>query len=502
MRIGICGIHIESSTFTPYLSTESDFTILKGEELLKRYPFITNDKIPGINNVPSYLAGQEAFSEGDREWAKGIEWVPIFHARALPGGPIVRHTYEAFKEEILTVLNQVKPLDGLFFDIHGAMSTPGLEDAEGDLISAIRAAIGEEVIVGGSMDLHGNISSELFSKTDLLTCYRMAPHEDAWVSRERAARNLVKLLRRGEKPKKAMVKVPILLPGEKTSTRQEPAKSLYRKIAAFDSLPGVIDGGYWVGFAWADQPRCSAVIAAYGREEKVISELVEDIAHELWRRREDFEFVAPTAAIGEAVRIALASNVKPFVISDSGDNPGAGGANDTTVALAQLLAQPEIVAGEKSALFASIYDRFSVIKAFEAGVGAKINASIGANIDKVAPPVALEAEVKALVNDPDGLRTAVLNYGGLDLIISERRNQYSTKAQFDRLNLVPEEYDILVVKIGYLEPYLFEIQKGWVLATTPGGVDQDLIRLGHKRIERPMYPFDNPKSVPLTVITD
>jgi hypothetical protein len=29
-----------------------------------------------------------------------------------------------------------------------------------------------------------------------------------------------------------------------------------------------------------------------------------------------------------------------------------------------------------------------------------------------------------------------------------------------------------------------------LLALTPGGVDQDLPRLGHVRIERPMYPFD------------
>ncbi len=28
------------------------------------------------------------------------------------------------------------------------------------------------------------------------------------------------------------------------------------------------------------------------------------------------------------------------------------------------------------------------------------------------------------------------------------------------------------------------------MALTPGGVDQDLPRLGHHRIRRPMFPFD------------
>ena len=30
----------------------------------------------------------------------------------------------------------------------------------------------------------------------------------------------------------------------------------------------------------------------------------------------------------------------------------------------------------------------------------------------------------------------------------------------------------------------------WVMALTPGGVDQDLLRLGYERINRPMYPLD------------
>ena len=30
----------------------------------------------------------------------------------------------------------------------------------------------------------------------------------------------------------------------------------------------------------------------------------------------------------------------------------------------------------------------------------------------------------------------------------------------------------------------------WIMALTPGGVDQDLERLGYKRIKRPMFPLD------------
>jgi hypothetical protein len=34
------------------------------------------------------------------------------------------------------------------------------------------------------------------------------------------------------------------------------------------------------------------------------------------------------------------------------------------------------------------------------------------------------------------------------------------------------------------------VAKGWTLALTPGPVDQDLERLGHSRIVRPMFPYD------------
>ena len=57
--------------------------------------------------------------------------------------------------------------------------------------------------------------------------------------------------------------------------------------------------------------------------------------------------------------------------------------------------------------------------------------------------------------------------------------------------LKPSESNIVVVKIGYLVPELYDINKGWIMALTPGGVDQDLFRLDYKRIKRPMFPIDS-----------
>ncbi|MEU6113258.1 MlrC C-terminal domain-containing protein [Streptomyces sp. NPDC047117] len=87
-----------------------------------------------------------------------------------------------------------------------------------------------------------------------------------------------------------------------------------------------------------------------------------------------------------------------------------------------------------------------------------------------------------------GRRTAVTR-GGVTVVLTERRTPFHTRADFGTLD--PAAYDLVVVKIGYLEPYLHDIAADWLLALTPGGVDQDLLRLGHHRVERPLHPFDD-----------
>ena len=69
-------------------------------------------------------------------------------------------------------------------------------------------------------------------------------------------------------------------------------------------------------------------------------------------------------------------------------------------------------------------------------------------------------------------------------------NPYHYEKQFTDLGLNPREADILVVKIGYLVPELYEMRGDWIMALTPGGVDQDLLRLPYKRVPRPIFPLD------------
>jgi hypothetical protein len=40
-----------------------------------------------------------------------------------------------------------------------------------------------------------------------------------------------------------------------------------------------------------------------------------------------------------------------------------------------------------------------------------------------------------------------------------------------------------------------------MLALTPGGVDQDLVRLAYRNVARPMFPLDRDFIADLTVVT-
>lgn len=472
-RIAIAGIGIESSTFSPAQTGEAAFHARIGDSIFTRYPF---------------------FAE-DTDIRKRAEWIPTLLGKSLPGGIVTREAYESMVDKTLKMLKNHGPYDGLFFDIHGAMSVVGLEDAEGDLIQRIREVIGTEVLVSTSMDLHGNVSERLAEHSDLITCYRMAPHEDALQSKARAITNMLDRLESGKgKPKyKAWIPVPILLPGEKTSTRIEPGKSLYAKIPSVEEREGVIDAAIWIGYAWADAPRNHAVVMVTGDDKAQVTTGAEMLANAFWDQRSEFEFVAPVATLKESLKMALAHKEKPFIISDMGDNPTAGGAGDVTWTLQQLMAQPEFESENgPSLIYASIPGPELIEEALKVGIGGKVSAMAGAKVDdRFAPPLKLEGIVTAIKEgDRDAEVEVVVKIGSIDVIVTKKRKPYHQEADFTDLNLNPRKTDILVVKIGYLVPELYEMRKGWIMALTPGGVDQDLERLGYKHIKRPMFPLD------------
>lgn len=460
MRIAFGGFHIESSTYNPFLSREADFTVYRGTALLDAPSF-------------RFLRDHDA------------EWLPTLHARAVPGGPIERATYDRFKAEFLERLDAFGPVDGLYLALHGAAYVEGMEDAEGDWVASARAAVGPDVPITASYDLHGNLTQRIIDSLDFYSTYRTAPHIDVEETSRRAVSMLLRHLTTGEAAGICWAPIPVVLPGEKTSTVDEPARSLYARLPAIDARPGIWDASLMVGYVWADEPRATAAAVMTGTDRAAMEQAALELAEAYWDARNDFAFGSRTGSIEECVGWAVASPTHPVVLADSGDNPTAGGVGDRADMLRALIA-----AGAEGVVFAGITDRPATEAAYAAGQGARIHTRIGATLDpNGSSPVEVDAVVKSLLPADDAVRReAVLGIGGIDLVVAARRRPYHDIADFTRLGLDPANARVVVVKSGYLSPELAPIANPSIMALSPGVVDQFVERLPRHRYQHPIFP--------------
>ena len=459
-RIAIGGIHTECSTSSPVLMQPEDFRVLRGPDLLAHEYF--------------------EFLE-----AEGVEHLPLLHARAVPGGPLARATYEGFKEEFLDRLEAALPIDGLYLAMHGAMNVEGMDDAEGDWISAARAVVGPDVPVAASYDLHGNVTQKIVDQLDIFAGYRTAPHIDVRETMVRAWSMLVRALTTGEKPGVAWAPVPVLLPGERTSTEDEPAKSLYLKLPEHDAVPGVWDANLMVGYVWADEPRGTACAVVTAVDKAAAEKVAAAIAQSYWDAREGFRFGPVTGPLEDMLDIAERTETRPIILADSGDNPTGGGVGDRADVLRALLAR-----SIDEVLIAGITDRPAVERCFAVGAGARVSLKVGGSLDPASPSVELEADV-VFLDDPGSAaeQQAVVRIGGITLVLAARRRPYHNIADFNRLGLDPAKVRLLVVKSGYLSPELAPIANPNLMALTDGVINQDIENLPSHRRHQPSYPF-------------
>lgn len=468
MKIAIGGIATENSTFSIWHTSLAEFTVTRGEKMLERYPFI-------------------------RQY-EDVEFVPIIRARALPGGPVEPAAYDSVKSELLAGLKDRGPWDGVYLDMHGAMNVFGREDAEGDWMQSIREVVGPDCLMAASYDLHGNVSERVISNLDIFTAYRTAPHVDVMETLERAVDLLVYCLKEKIRPYKQYVSVPVALPGEKTSTEWEPGQGLYGLLPETLEKPGIIDASMTVGYAWADEPRSHAAVVVLGTKHDAVDAEALRLAQAFWDVRKEFQFGVPIGTSDECIQMALESAEPCVFISDSGDNPTAGGVGDVTYTLGRMIALDV-----PDAVYASIPDAESVERCFDAGEGEEVQLDLGGKLDTVhSQPLSITGTVLKVAEMPRieyGLdagtnKQAVVQVGNVKIIVTEYRTPFHFISHFQRLGIEPLEHKLVVIKIGYLEPDLKRAAPKALLALSPGAVNQALDQLPYKRIQRPIYPLD------------
>lgn len=464
-RIAFGGIHTESSTFNPVPTPLEAFRVLRGESMREH---------PSYSFLNAYT---EKF---------GAEFLPTVYAGAIPGGPVPKEVYDAFKAEFLEQLGALGPLDGLYLDLHGAMNVFGMDDAEGDWITAAREVVGPDCLIAASYDLHGNVTARIAETLDIFSAFRTAPHIDRLETKERACTMLVDALQGNYRPQLVWVPVPVVLPGEMTSTEDEPAASLYAALPEIDAKDGVLDASLLVGYVWADEPRAQASAVLTGTDEAVLKREAANLAQRYWDARRDFRFGMQAGSLGECLDWIDELSDGPIILSDSGDNPTGGGVADTTFVLAELLRRDF-----QGAVVAGLADGPATELCYEAGVGAELKLSVGATLDpETSRPVGIDARVVYLYPaESERERQAVVQVRGVTLILTALRRPYHYPVDLERLGIDLQSVRLLVVKSGYLAAELKNSAAHTLLALTPGTVSQELKGLAYRR-QGPRFPLD------------
>lgn len=488
MKVLIGAVGHESNTFTPFLTTLEDFYVLYGSDILNRP--LRHSSLEGIVTTLQ---------------AHGVELVPTVAAGAMPGGVVEQSVYEKFKQTVLQEAN-VSDVDGVCLYLHGAMRAERLDYCENDLLRDLRARLGPDVPITIALDMHANIVAEMVENVDAMVAYHTAPHIDAHETGVRAAEILLQILEEGIQTEMGFAKIPFLLPGEMAQTSLDPMATMMRMVEQLEQHPDVLSASLANGHCWADIPDIgvAAVVVAKGDAGLAQAE-ANRLAAAFWERRAEFGVSAEAYSVEEAIEKAMAAEEsgdrcsRTVFLSDSGDNPGAGGTTDVPVVLEKLLAK-----GATSVVVAGIWDVEAVAACAAAGVGQEVTLSIGGKLDKRhGAPLEVTGRVRLLADGhwyPGGVRRppmraergpiAVLNIDGVDVILSSTRLSFVDPVQLRGLGLEPLDYRIVVLKRGYLTAPFQAISERSILAFSPGATNCDVTQMEFRRVNRPMYPLD------------
>src|SRR4029453_526363 len=163
----------ETNTFSPIPTDRRQFEahdLRYGGELLEAY-----------RGTGTCLGGMIDTTE-----TRGVTLVPSLAAAASPAGRVSKDFYAEVLSRLLADLKTAGPLDGVLLDLHGAMVGEELDDGEGDLLQAVRAAVGP-VPIAVTLDFHANVTRAMVDTATLLHGYKTYPHGHMDARARRAA---------------------------------------------------------------------------------------------------------------------------------------------------------------------------------------------------------------------------------------------------------------------------------------------------------------------------
>ncbi len=434
IRIAVLHFSHETVTFLENDTTLEDFIYpgspAKGDALLRFDP-------------KSYMGG---FVKMAREF-EGVELIgvesPLWPKTGTGSGWVTHDAYETFVGKMIAEIKAEGPFNGVYLCLHGAMAVRGIPRPEAELARRVREAIGPEVFIAATFDLHGNEDDEFLKYADMAFAVKYFPHYDGYLQGERAARTLVRAIRGDYKPAHATMKIPVISPTVVQWTGASPWMNLVQRALIWEAREPDVYVNVFFGFPFADVPDVGMTVQVLtNRNPGLAAKISRDMAETAWRQREALLTSTKIHTIPEGVALAkqaVQRGETPVVLADHSDRSGYA-----TWLLKEIIAQDL-----SNILIATIADAGATAKlrAQGAKAGDVVDIAIGGLADESAgEPVRIRGTIL----------NAVENYGqvwvcikfGRDnvLILSTYLVQIVEPFSFKGLGLDIDAFQVFAIK--------------------------------------------------------
>lgn len=423
----------------------------------------------------------------------------VISAAAGPGGIVTRDAFDALTAPLIAAAQET--WDGVFLMLHGAMVTDFCEDGEGEILRRLRAVIGPDVPVAVTLDPHANVTKAMCDLAQILVSFTTYPHVDVRATGRRASEILHRTMTGEISPRTLRAHRPMLEEANGGRTDLGPMIERHAMARAYESRKGVYAISINGAFPCADIEEvgptvlvtCEGDMGSHGQ-------IAETLADDIWDRR--LETLNTYSNCSEAAVTAKAWNgdAGPLIIADYADNPGSGAYGDATHLLGALIA-----AEVEDACFGPLVDPIAAAFLNLQAIGAEVSLDIGG---LTAPefgggPLSVTGKVKWIGDGRvvgrgpilGGLErsfgpTAVLEVGGIDVLIVSIAHQMLDLKQFETFGIDPAKKGIVALKSMQHFRAAFTPIAGRIIVCDCGALcTLNYASLGYKNVPNPTFPI-------------
>lgn len=488
-RVLTAQIKHETTTFSRLPTTLASYRA--------RYLYLGEEIPPRMRGTRTELGG--IFDAAERF---GWRLVHPIAANATPSGPLTAETWRYLRDTLLAAAEREGPFDGIVLSLHGAMVTETTDDAEGELLGALRECVGAEMPICVTLDLHANVTEAMAANASALIAYRTYPHVDMYERGVQAAELLQRAMAGEVSPRCVMRRGPLLDGADHgRTTAPGPMVELLRRAQEHEREPGILAVSIQAGFPWADITEAGPSVAVtYDGAAERAAEIAQSLMDYVWETRHEKTVELLTSEQAIARCRAARAGQKPIVLADFSDNPGGGSYGDSPVLLRAM-----VEAGLENAAFGVITDAEAVQLGMAVGTGNHLGIALGGKFDPaVAAPFPIKGKVVRLSSGEftyggpmaKGLAgsmgpTMVLQIGGVETIVTTHRLQVLDREIFLSQGIDPARKAFVAVKSAHHFRADFEpIAREVILVDAAGINSPDLKRFTYKKVRRPIWPLD------------